>query len=181
MLSETGCHVEVDSDSVETIIPDAIPQSTPVRTGRLDVFENDNGSFGWSRERMSLAVGVTLEDADSEALPTTSDDARVFDLDGDGQPGITIFVNAIISGEIYAVQRQRDEYLEGLVEEGDLSALVHDTSEQSVIGASTFALNTNIIQSNDPDESKSFIVMKRLDNEISCEELFPMLDTIFSE
>ena len=181
MLSEIGCHVEVDSDSVETIIPDAIPQSTPARVARINVFENDNGSFSWTRDRMSMAVGVTLEDANSEALPTSSDDERVFDQDNDGQPGITIFVNAMFSGEVYAVQRQRDEYVEGVVEEGELSALITDTSEQSVIGASIFALDTNLVQSNDPDESKSFIVMKHLDSVLTCDELFPLLDTIFIE
>lgn len=181
MVSETGCHVEVESDSVDTIIPDAVPQSTPARTALVDVYDNGNGTFGWSREVMSTAVGATLVNPDSDALPTSASDSRVFDQDGDGNPGITVLINAIFSGEIYAVQRQRDEYVQGVIEGDDLSALVSDSSEQSVIGASTFALDTNVIQSNDPDANRSFVVMKRLDRELTCDELFPLLGTIFND
>lgn len=71
----------------------------------------------------------------SDPIPTSASDPRVFDLDQDGQPGLTVTIsdNAFASGQIYAVQSVRYG-AEGVFNGELLDGQDFDIGEQEVLG-----------------------------------------------
>ena len=74
----------------------------------------------------------------NEALPTDPLDPRIFDVDGDGNPGVTskVKVSEDLEGEIYIARREIFAY--DLTQESPDRLVGHitDRSEQLVFGAS---------------------------------------------
>jgi hypothetical protein len=179
VLTERGCRVESASGGgVTTTIPDAIPRSVPPQDTPLIVYR-DGAAIRWQRPETITLVGVNLTDPASEALPTTSDDPRVWDQDGDGQPGVTVTVSGFASGDIYVVQRQRASYGGTLDGDGRLAALITDASEQSVIGATNPLLNQNIPSTPHPDPQRSRILLVRTTAAYDCDRVIAETGTLF--
>jgi hypothetical protein len=85
-------------------------------------------------------VGAELEDPAADPLPTDPDDSRVTDPDGDGQPGVTVRIEGVVSGGVYVVQRI-ERALEGtLASDGRMTGTVIGSNQQAKLGASNFIL-----------------------------------------
>jgi hypothetical protein len=85
-------------------------------------------------------VGAELEDPAADPLPTDPDDSRVTDPDGDGQPGVTVRIEGVVSGGVYVVQRI-ERALEGtLTSDGRMTGTVIGSNQQAKLGASNFIL-----------------------------------------
>ena len=85
-------------------------------------------------------VGAELEDPAADPLPTDPDDSRVTDPDGDGQPGLTVRIEGVVSGGVYVVQRI-ERALEGtLTSDGRMTGTVIGSNQQAKLGASNFIL-----------------------------------------
>jgi len=173
-VSESHCLVDTDNGTnmVVTEIPEAFLRSLGVveRTATLEATAD-----GWQFvEPWPIQVhGARLADPVNDPLPTTADDPRVFDQDGDGKPGITVRVKilGLISGEVYAVQRL-SKLLEGQVVTSDLiRGLITWTNEQVTIGASTPFLNTSGDAQVDPVRERSYFVALRIDPGTTCDDL----------
>lgn len=163
-----GCRVVIQgAPGVTTTIADAVPQSVaPQETPLLLSREGDG--VRWSRPEAVTLLGVRLTDPEREPLPTLDSDPRVVDQEGDGKPGVTVkIMSALVSGEIYIVQRQRNA-LAGTVQGSDLVGLVSDRSEQSVIGASHPLLKQSLMTEPDPDVNKSQVRLVRLAGSYDC-------------
>ncbi len=169
------CSVELieESDLADTTIPDAFADSLDPgsRTGRID----DTGlEIFWDYEVRGVEFAEG-EDSETEPLPTEPDDPRVFDQDGDGNPGLTIEVDAsIISGEIYVVQRGRDRFESTQVADDEIRGLVEWEDEQEILDASDDQLLLAEPSSRPhPDDEKSYFEMVRLgdDEATDCETL----------
>jgi hypothetical protein len=170
-MTEQGCHVTVvGSMAAMTTIPDAIPRSVPPTASPLEVWQA-NGQTLWKKPAVTVTVGVHLTAPDSDALPTTQTDPRVWDQDGDGNPGVTVMVSGLVSGNIYVVQRQRAIYSGAVTGQNALGGTVLDASDQSVIGATNSTLNQNIKTTPDPDLTKSPIAFVKLDTAYDCTKL----------
>lgn len=83
-----------------------------------------------------VVSGAELSDPDADALPTSEDDARVRDSDGDGRPGVT--VNNSVGGDQNITFRNRGD-TRGRVESGNriVGDVVGDMTalpESSVLG-----------------------------------------------
>lgn len=177
-LTETGCHVEsTSSGAVTTTIPDAIPRTTPATTSRL-AFARDGQDIIWSRAQTVTLISVDLDDPENDALPTMPDDPRVMDQDGDAQPGVTVQVQGLASGDIYVVQRNRSAYDGDLVTDGELTGLITDRSDQSVIGSTNPVLNQNIATTPHEDPSRSTIVLNRVEGAWDCDRLMSERDAV---
>jgi hypothetical protein len=87
------------------------------------------------------AIGANLA-SPSDTLPTAADDPRVYDEDGDGQPGITIRLSGLVTGSVYSAQAQTTT----------VSAVA--VSPTRLEGALTFVSNQNVLAS-DPSTIKS--------------------------
>jgi len=173
-MAEIHCLVDTDdgTNMVVTEIPEAFLRSLGVveRTATLQATVDG----WWFVEPWPTEVhGASLADPVNDPLPTTADDPRVFDQDGDGNPGITVRVTilGLISGEVYAVQRL-SKLLEGKVVTPDLiRGLITWTNEQVTIGASNPFLNTSGDAEIDPVRERSYFVAIRVPPETTCDDL----------
>ena len=143
-ITETGCHVDVvQTQNVTTTIPDAIAKSVPPADNAFRLWK-DGGVLRFARIGKAIAIGAKLTDPEADALPTASTDARVWDQDGDGKPGVTVKIGGIAAGDIYVVQRQRSSFEGTIAADGAMSGPLVDRSDQSVVGASNPLLNSNV-------------------------------------
>lgn len=173
-VRETHCLADINDGTsmVTTEIPEAFLRSlgTVERTATLTP-----ASEGW---RFSLpwptaVYGARLSNPATDPLPLVPDDPRVFDQDGDGQPGITVRVRilGLISGEVYAVQRL-SKLLEGRVITPNLvRGLISWSNEQMTVGASNPFLKTDSQAVIDPVKERSYFVGIRVPPGTTCENL----------
>jgi len=173
-VRETHCLADIDDGTtmVRTEIPEAFLRSIQ-SVEQTAVLEPGPSGWTFSFPWGTAVHGARLADPLNDALPTTADDPRVFDQDGDGKPGITVRVNilGLISGQVYAVQRIT-KYLEGAVVTPDLiRGFITWRNEQVTIGASNPFLNTSGDAQVDPVRERSYFVALRVPAGTTCEDL----------
>ncbi|MGB9758003.1 MAG: hypothetical protein ACPLRP_03335 [Candidatus Bipolaricaulaceae bacterium] len=117
--------------------------------------------------------GVELSDP-ADPLPTSPDDPRVRDQDGDGKPGFTVRVRilGLISGETYVVQRLKQEYRGAVLGPDLIRGQILWEDEQVTLGASaSFFL---ISGKGRPALEEAFFLMRRLQDRENCEEVLKL-------
>jgi hypothetical protein len=177
--SERGCQVKSQSTGgVSSTIGDAIPRSVPPQARPL-LLQQDGEVIRWQRPETITLLGVNLDDASGEPLPTTAEDPRVWDQDGDGKPGITVRISGLLSGDIYMVQRQTATYTGTLQEEGRLEGYVVEAVEDSVLGATNALLNKNLPRQQHADPERSRVQLRRLAPGYDCDRLVQEAPTLF--
>lgn len=109
-------------------------------------------------------VGVALNDP-SDPLPTDADDPHVVDSDRDGHPGVTVHVDQSILGEgdVYVIQRTTTTLTGVMVADDRVEGYVEATTEQVVLGASTWWLELDTDTRPDPDPTHSWFVWQEID------------------
>ena len=107
-------------------------------------------------------VGATLADPVNDSLPTDPNDPTVFDQDQDGNPGITIKLSGVASGDLYVVQRQKDE-MTGI-------AVTNDR----VVGHYSFTSEQNVLASN-PEWLKGLATQTAVTDGRPCASMFIMV------
>jgi hypothetical protein len=129
--------------------------------------------------------GVMLDDPVGEALPEDMDDPRVYDMDGDGSPGITVNVSIdnlgeSMEGEVYVIQRSVLS-LEGIVTEADrIEGYANYSNEQVVLGASEWWLNMgNSETQEDPDRTRSYFIVQEVEGDWSCADILAATESLF--
>lgn len=180
--TETTCSVEQSAVfDTETSFPDAFVETMPVhtRTGTLSAPET---GATLSAGPFTDLVGVNLDDPAGDALPDDPADSRVFDQDGDGEPGVTVHVDQALLGEgdVYVVQRAITTY-DGVVVRADrVEGYLRSETEQSVLGASEWWLELEVAPPEpDPDESHSYFVMQQMDDASTCADVIAQRDALF--
>ncbi len=176
------CATRMDNGTslVRTDIPDAFLTSMPVAlwTATLDALPT---GVALTKPWTTSVLGAQLDNPETDALPASADDPRVFDQDGDGRPGLTVHVAVLglIQGDVYVVQRDRTRYT-GLVLSADaVEGLVEWTSEQSVLGASNSFLLGGTSSRPDPVAEHSYFAARRVDPSVGCAELLETASTLF--
>ncbi len=126
---------------------------------------------GWDY-RADLGVETVGWRADDGALPTSIDDPRVYDSDGDGAPAATLRLTIPIApdGELYVVQRGHS-ILDGRVVspdrvEGRVDVRVF---EQAVVKARPGFLRRSPDVTQDPEKSR--FVLERVADGAACADL----------
>lgn len=159
------CSIDIvsESDFAETVIPDAFLDSL-LPTERTGTFVDGVLDLPWAFEVRGVEF-ADGEDPETEPLPSDPDDPRVIDQDGDGNPGLSVFVDAgLVSGDIYVVQRGSDRMVGQMVSDDTLEGPLEWSDEQEILGASddTLLLAEPTSRPN-PDESASYFEMERVD------------------
>jgi hypothetical protein len=176
------CFSEQRTDQpIRTSLSDAATQAIrpPPVTVEVDTVD---GVLRVRRPPTPTPVGIRLDDPFVESLPTDPADPRIVDDDGDGKPGLTVTIEVTpeFVGELYIARREIFAYEAFLTEPDLLTGVVTDDSEQLVIGASdpVFASSpANWVQ--DPDLTKSPIILRRVDETWDCARLAAERDTLF--
>jgi len=131
----------------------------------------------WSTE----LHGVRLDNPETDPLPTSASDPRVFDQDHDGKPGITVHACAlgVITGDVYIIERLRTR-LEGQVISPDrIEGRIEGTVEQVVLGTTNALFLGDILSRPDPVSAHSFFILQRIDPAWRCQEILLHQATLF--
>ena len=177
----TFCHADTVTDqNIEVSIADAatqaiIPIATPV-----EVTEQD-GTLRIVRPATPTPIGIKMDDPENETLPTDPDDPRIFDADGDGNPGVTstVKVSDDLQGEIYLARREIFAYDVAQDSTDRLVGTISDGSEQLIIGASNpmFLAAGQWEQIDDPERNP--VIWQRVDDDLDCDGLAAQRDDLF--
>lgn len=178
---ETTCSIETEKVfGAETLYSDGFIKGVPVRfrSGTL---------AGW-KEGDALEVGpyvqqfgVDLEDPYTDPLPSSADDPRIVDDDGDGLPGVTITIRhpMVGQGKVWVGQRSVAR-LEGKVTgKGKIEGHIRTAPDMYKIDADRWWLRMDSPQRPHPDPKQSPFVMVETDQTLTCEKLLANKDTIF--
>lgn len=180
--TETTCSVE-QSEVFDTVtsFPDAFVEHLPVRTRTGELSAPETGATLTAGPFVDL-VSVDLEDPSGDDLPEEADDDRVFDLDEDGQPGVTVHIDQAIMGEgdVYVVQRSIAR-MDGVVVAADrIEGYLESSPEQSVLAASEWWLELDAPPPEpDPEPSHSYFVLQQVADGATCADILAQRATLF--
>jgi len=138
---------------ISVVLPDRWAHTeTPVhRTGTFAVGTDGVPVLEW--DMLSEVYGAVLVPPDN-TLPTSIEDPRIVDEDGDGNPGITIAVTGIgIAGNLYVVQMLTTAIRAIPVAPDRLEGALTFTSQQNVLGTSSPSLT--LLYSSSGGESRA--------------------------
>jgi hypothetical protein len=164
-------------------IPDAYKRTLApfTRTGTYAP-QGDGGAAMLNLPPFVEVVGAHLADPANDVLPTAATDPRVFDQDGDGNPGVTIKISGIVSGDLYVVQRQKSDLL-GIATSADrVEGHYGFTSEQVILGSTNTLLQSAASGQQaivDPDASASTFTMVRVSAGATCADIVACAATLF--
>jgi hypothetical protein len=128
--------------------------------------------------------GLRLDAPAVDAFPTALDDPRVFDEDGDANPGVTLFLNGLFPGTLHVAHRHKAR-LDGCFLEADhVAGLTTWTTEQLILGSEPATLmDVQPDAQTHPDASLSFFSLRRatVDSALitDCEALKSARDALF--
>lgn len=132
----------------------------------------------WALQNLPDDLRTALPEERSEAFEAPWDE-RIYDMDGDGQPGFTLVVGGGLgSGEIYAVQRKTVD-LEGVVLGPDRAiGLAANTNETLTLGASNPLIDRDSEGSArpHPDPKRSWFEEVRLPDGATCDDVMSAVE-----
>lgn len=162
-------------------VPPAAFQSVEYAEVDLGFFSALGEGGGYSSSLELALWGVRLEDPFFEELPRDKDDARIFDADEDGAPGVTFVVGDDVC-ERHTIQRQLIHYTGSFTAPNRIDGSSTNLTETLVIGGTSPICKTSpAVKSND---SFNHFIMVRVDGrggaidldadsdgEITCDEI----------
>lgn len=153
----------------------AVPQSPPEEV----LIDHEVGSYG-ATGHLQLWALRDLPDPYATPLPTTKEEAaaapwdqRIYDMDGDENPAMTLFVSGAVEGEVYAFQRKTVE-LEGVILGPDHAVgLAHNSNEALTVAANNPLVDRQSEGSSEPhpDATRSFFEEVRIADGADCDEV----------
>jgi hypothetical protein len=172
-----GMHIE-GSKLVRTSIPPALVRAMPEQLWhtRVSATEGRLELAPWSRWDV---LGARLQEPSRDALPTEASDARVFDQDGDGKPGVTVAVRGMIDGEIFVTQKGWSELRPDRVTADSISGSVRWRQTQTILGASSRFLSSGPETRPDPKPAANWFSARRVEAGASCAEVSALPASFF--
>lgn len=174
-LTTTPCWVRMDSEipRVKTVIPSAMVEAMGPRV-RRGTIEGSTVHFPSSVD----VLGARLENEWRGTLPDDPSDARVFDEDGDGHPGVTVRLFGPVDGSIYVAQRSWNELRGKIADDGQsVRGEVRWSTEQHVLGSTSFWLSSS--PSVEPRLRDSHFELRKVSERTSCADLKQSYRTLF--
>jgi hypothetical protein len=146
-IRQDGSSVSINGrycDRTEVDPPGAlVPVIIPAAWAHTEKAVQRSGSFAAVADAFPvLTLGPSIEIAGaklaslSDPLPTEPTDPRVFDEDGDGNPGLTVILNGTaFSGSVFSVQRQTTVVKAIVVAPDRIEGELNFVSEQKVLAS----------------------------------------------
>ena len=165
--------IQRPDDIVTTVIPEAFIESLPItyRSG----FVNDNSV---ELSRLVELNGIRLNDPLMDDLPDNVNDERIYDQDGDGYPGVTVFVSGLISGQINLIQRTITQ-LSGQFLDGKISGIVRWDIDEQILDSDQDLLKMGAPIIPNEDESRSVFELVKIPEEFDCSNLIENSANLF--
>ncbi len=172
-----GMHIE-GSKLVRTSIPPALVRAMPEQLWhtRVSATEGRLELAPWSRWDV---LGARLQEPSRDALPTEASDARVFDQDGDGKPGVTVAVRGMIDAYIFVTQKGWSELRPDRVTADSISGSVRWRQTQTILGASSRFLSSGPETRPDPKPEANWFSARRVEAGAGCAEVSALPASFF--
>ncbi|MBM75840.1 MAG: hypothetical protein CMK59_10605 [Proteobacteria bacterium] len=124
--------------------------------------------------------GVNLNNP-SDPLPTHSTDSRIYDMDEDGQVGVTITVDASVgTGEVYAIQRRSYALSGTVISQERIEGYVVASPEQVSLDFSEFWLEYGTSEDRaDSDPTRSYFIIQEIDSSWGCADILSNQSSLF--
>lgn len=123
-------------------------------------------------ERTMLVGWMAAMDPAVEAVPTTDDDPRVFDVDADGNPGVTIHVSGSLNGDLHVAQRTKVELFGTIESDERIVGTSRTTIEREILGSTNPLLRAgDTTQRPHPDLERSPFEMLKMPFGASCDDV----------
>jgi hypothetical protein len=184
-----ACEIELSEvfGLLPSVTPAMLVTSYPIDTvGGLVTGTAVGG--GYSSAPLSELWGLEMDDPVNDLFPTESDDSRIVDSDGDGNPGATLVFGNFC--EAYIAQRTLSHYFGAYVTPDRIEGTIVSTSRQLTVDATqTLCASNYEIRSNGPrnhflrirvdGEGDSLNLDADGDGSVTCDEVVPFKDVLF--
>lgn len=185
-LSLSFCDYRVAPDAVEKhlddlalTLPSAVLSSTELDAVELTTGGGSGEPRTWRTGELHGVAGWQWG-SPTDALPTSAQDARVFDQDEDGQPGVSAVFAGHTMGSLYLAMVFRWSFAGTVEENGDLSGENLSTCAETLLGSDQ---DSSIVSSfqrvPDPDPSDNTVYLARTPAPLSCAELLEAATDLF--
>lgn len=173
------CRLDIDSGSkfVDTKLPEKFKKALPPPFFDGVLTENDEGETTVRTGRRLVVMGARLAKPSRDDLPRDAEDKRVVDQDRDGNPGVTISIDGIVSGDIHVATRSWTRFLGSVQSDRAIRGKVFFDQEQSILGTTTSMLDEP--PETKPVPNKSWFRMVRVANDFNCGDARRMTDDWF--
>lgn len=164
---------------VVTEAPRSTYQAVPESTQETVTINHDSGTYV-ATGHLQLWALRDLPDPYGTELPTTKEEAaeppwseRIYDMDDDGNPAMTLYVSGAVEGEVYAFQRKTVD-LDGVILGPDHAVgLAHNTNEALTVAANNPLVDRQSEGSSEPhpDSKRSFFEEVRIAEGATCDDV----------
>jgi hypothetical protein len=183
ILQDRYCFTDAQPSTLlfRTDIADAVMQSIEPKA-RTALLSWEDCDLRLSQDWYTEIRGAVLEDPEHDPLPDEPNDVRLVDLEGDGNPGMTIQASilGLFTGEGYAVQRYRYRLDGTIVDANTIIGFIDWTSEQNVLAATHPLFMESFSDDTDSDPRKHRFLMIRADEACTCETLHERLPELLN-
>jgi hypothetical protein len=160
---------------VLTSVADVAFRRVPESTAEIVTLDHERGLYESTGHVQLWAI--ELDDPFNDPFPATPEeglaDERIFDLEPDDKPGLTLFVEGLIEGEVYAAQRKRVD-LEGVIQGPDYAVGLANNRAESV----TLGNNNDVLDASEqggavpyPDPKESWFEEVRIADDSDCDDV----------
>jgi hypothetical protein len=164
------------------VIPDAYKRTLAAFTRGGTFSVQTGGAVVLNLPSFAEVQGAHVADPANGVLPTVATDPQVFDQDADGNPGVTIKIGGLVSGDLYVVQRQQSD-LTGVATSADrVEGHYGFTSEQVILAADPDFLKaaaSSQVAITDPVACASTFTMVRVAATTTCADIVANAATMF--
>ena len=170
-FTEEICSVHItEAFGTETILPPDLITSVSGRTRSGYISDEQVGAQVIFYDILDLN-GVILDDPINDPMPSSASSDAIWDQDADGNPGVTVWVDLglLDMEEIYVAQRIITD-LDGLIINPErMEGYLQSEQQQLTLGASRDFLAEEQNTREDREESHSWFVIQRIDEQEDCD------------
>jgi hypothetical protein len=177
-----GLNVEVHGTVAD--VPSSTYRAVPPSTDELVTVDHATGAL--SEVGLVQLWGLRgLEDPAHDPLPVSLEEAKsaafadkVWDMDGDDEPGYTTFVEGIVNGEAWGVLRRRSSYRGAVLGADRVFGLVETGYDSTIFGASDPSVEAVLDSAAPafPDPGASWFEELRLPDDATCDDVVDLED-----
>ncbi len=180
--TEELCHIRsTEAHGTQTGFPAAFVSTMPIRENRATLSAEEVGA-DFTVSSFVNVDGAELSSPASESLPTSANDGRLRDQDSDGNPGVTIHIDAPfgVSGNVYLAQRSTYAFEGYVIAQDRVEAYVTYDQDQSIIDASNPVLTVaEVVPVPNPERTTSYVLFQQVDDDTDCSDIKRENDDLF--
>jgi hypothetical protein len=168
-----------DSSVVHTQIPDSYLVALPPFTLTGTYVVGDDGVGRYELDPFTQIIGGDLSDP-AAPLPENPDDPGVIDEDQDGNPGVTVVLTGIVTGDAYVISRRVSTISAVSTAADRMSGLLDFEAQENILASNPETIKAlgPVVVPN-PDACLSTVELVRVADDADCATLLGQYETLF--